>query len=345
MISLITGDVAIHEEDFSLPGPIPFVWQRNFFSDIDRNTLTGSYWHCNYDQSIEIDKEEEDFIWTNGNGNILYLPYLPIGEEAVIISEKIKYRHEKNKIIIENYEEDLTYHYAFAGGKSGTYNLIQIKKHRFAITFFYDFKGHLEYIKDSSNRKISVIKDYQQRIQSLELLSDQEAPKTLVSYQYNENNQLESVFDAVGIPAKYEYTNGLLTTLTNRNGHQQYWQYNTSKDSTQCVARWYTHKKNYESFLYEKNKTIVTDARGNKTIHFHDNGNITSVQNAKGETEHWEYTLENQVLRYTDPLGYHTYYGYDEYGNQTSVRLPNGGSTNYIYENNNQWARHPIILQ
>ena len=39
-------------------------------------------------------------------------------------------------------------------------------------------------------------------------------------------------------------------------------------------------------------------------------------------------------MKHTDQLGQNTYYGYDAYGNQTSVTLPNGGTTAYIYENN-----------
>ncbi len=334
MINLITGEVTIHEEDFNLPGPIPMVWKRNFFSAISRNSLTGSQWHCNYDQSIRIDKEEDSFFWENGNGNIAEIPYIPEGDEAVITAEKIKYQNQKNKIIIENYEEDLTYHYAYTGGKVNTYNLVQIKKHRFAITFFYDYKGILDYIIDATGRKISIIKDDLQRIQSIVLIDDQTSPKTLVKYEYNKENQLIAVYDTLDQPATYQYTDKLYTSKTDRNKHTQFWQYEDKKENPRCIARWFTHKQQYESFEYNLDKTIITDARGNTTTHFHDGGNITMVQDAHGNTEQWEYNLEGEVIRYTDALGYNTYYGYDDYGHQTSIRLPNGATTNYIYENN-----------
>ncbi len=36
MIHLPTGELAIHEEDFTLNGPLPFRWTRNYFSHIER---------------------------------------------------------------------------------------------------------------------------------------------------------------------------------------------------------------------------------------------------------------------------------------------------------------------
>lgn len=334
MINLINGQVTIHEEDFSLPGPIPFVWQRNLFSDIPRETLLGSYWHCNYDQHLIIDKEGDSFLWQNSNGNILELPYLAIDDEAVVTSEKIKYKHQKNKVIIEDYDQDLIYHYAYAGGASDTYQLKQIKRNRFAITFFYTHNGILDHIIDASGRIIKIATDDKQRIVTISLVADTGLPKTLVRYEYNEDNKLSVVYDAIDQPASYQYTGDQLTRVIDRNKNSQYWEYKTANGEAQCVARWYTYKKGYESFVYDKDKTIVTDARGAVTTHYHQNGNITQVQDAKGNTEQWEYNIDSELIRYTDALGYNTYYGYDEYGNQTSVRLPNGGVTSYIYENN-----------
>ena len=89
-----------------------------------------------------------------------------------------------------------------------------------------------------------------------------------------------------------------------------------------------------ERFDYKLGKTIVTDAEGGKTTHWHRNGQIIQVTDALGNNEMWEYNLNGLVMRYTDKLGLSTYYGYDDYGNKTSERLPNGGGTNYIYEDN-----------
>ena len=78
MISLITGESVLHETDFRLSGPISFEWTRNYFSHVDRTTLMGNMWHVNYDQSVRIDRVEDSFFWTNGNGNPMEIPYIPI---------------------------------------------------------------------------------------------------------------------------------------------------------------------------------------------------------------------------------------------------------------------------
>ena len=62
MISIPTGELALHQTDFSLNSPIPFNWTRNYFTHIERNTLLGKIWHFCYDQAIKIDLAEDSFF-------------------------------------------------------------------------------------------------------------------------------------------------------------------------------------------------------------------------------------------------------------------------------------------
>ena len=156
MINLISGESVLHEEDFRLSGPIALQWTRNYFSHVERNTLMGQMWHLNYDQSIRIDRREMSFFWTNKNGNIVEIPYIPIEDTAVITEEKIIYSHYEDSIVIEDYDENLLYHYSFVGGSRDTYYLTKISRHRFEINFKYNVSARLEEIIDSSNRRLTV---------------------------------------------------------------------------------------------------------------------------------------------------------------------------------------------
>jgi YD repeat-containing protein len=336
MISLITGESVFHDIDFRLNGPISFEWTRNYFTFIDRKTIMGEKWQLNYDQRVRIDRREGSFHWETRTGNIIELPYIPIEDSAVITEEKVIYSHYEDEIVIEDYDQKLHYHFRFVGGSKDTYHLTKIGRHRFEINFKYNASARLEEIVDSSHRVLKVERDRAQRIISVTHVSELEADKKLIEYEYNEEGYLSIVRDALGQEEKYVYHNGLVIEKIDKNGESQYWAFENKDEEPKCIKRWFTKRgQQLERFEYKSGHTIVTDAMGGKTTHWHKNGNIVQVTDAMGNSEMWEYNLNGQVMRYTDKLGLNTYYGYDDYGNKTSERLPNGGVTSYIYENNN----------
>ena len=338
MISFITGESILLEEDFSLNGPIPLNWSRQYRTQVEVNGLLGKVWHSMADQTLEFKRSEGTFVWLNGNGNLTGLPYLEIGDEAVIATEKIKYAHNEDEVVIEDYEAKLFYHFRFVGGTRSTYRIAKISRHQFEINFSYNASARLEKIIDSSNRTLEIARDGEQRIVSVTHVSEVQDDKVLVEYEYNEEGFLSVIRDAIGQEERLEYTNGLLTKKTDRNGATEHWLFENIKleDNPKCLKHWFNKNgQQLRSFDYKLGKTVVTNAMGAKTTHWHRNGEIIQVTDAMGNSESWEYNLNGMVMRYTDKLGQHTYYGYDDYGNKTSERLPNGGSTNYIYENNN----------
>ncbi|MCG8701298.1 MAG: DUF6531 domain-containing protein, partial [Bacteroidales bacterium] len=336
MIHLPTGQLALHEDDFSLPGPIPFTWKRNYFSFFERETSLGAKWHFNYDQWITVHQADGYFVWQNGNGELTGLPYLGIGEEEVDAEEKITYRREERRIVIHNYEEDLHYIYEKCNSCAlrDRYVLTQIKKNRFNISLHYSELGKLERIIDSSGRTLVLKKDDLKRITAVELLSEDAEPKTMVRYEYNADEFLETVYDALDQPIQYTYDNKQLVIRKDANGQSQCYRYDDRKQEPRCIARWHRKKQSKEYFTYHGDKTIVTDERGFDTTYYFEDDKVSKIVDALGNTEQWEYNMDGLLMRHTDKMGLNTYYGYDDYGNQTSIRQANGGITNFQYENN-----------
>ncbi len=334
MIDLSSGELILHEEDFHLPGIIPITCKRNYFSHIERNTCIGKHWHLNQEQYITLDVTQEYFQWQNCSGNIVEMPYISIGDEAVITDIKIIYKHLGDTILIENYEKGLLYEFKKLHKNSQKHLLIATRKHRFKINYYYDHKDRLIKIVDSCERHLFF--DREDHLITHIYLKDQKTQeeKTLVRYQYDDDGRLNTVLDALHQAEKYSYAGGSLVEKTDRNNHQQFWKHQKGKEHSQYIARWNTHKKNYESFAYHQNKTIVTNSYGHATTHQFENGNTIAITDPKGNTEYWEYNVDDQVIRYTDVFNNSTYYGYDEYGHQTSIQLPNGAKTQYAYKNN-----------
>ncbi|MCJ8289628.1 MAG: RHS repeat protein [Crocinitomicaceae bacterium] len=336
MISLITGESSLHEEDFRLNGPIPLEWTRNYHSHVQLEGLIGKMWHVSYDQTLRFDRSEGAFIWMNSNGNITGLPYLEIGDTAVISTEKIKYTHLENKVLIEDYDQKLFYHYEYVGGSRDTYRLTKITRNSFEIQLSYNVSGRLEQIIDSSNRTLIIERDNQQRIIIVTQLSSTENNKKLIEYEYDEEGYLSVVRDVLGQEGQYVHRNGLLTKKTDRNGDTQHWEFDNAEDNPKCIKRWFNKNgQQLESYDFGLGKTILRNAEGAQWTYWHRNGELNQITDPLGNSESWEYNLNGFVMRHTDKLGLNTYYGYDDYGHQTSIRLPNGGSTNYIFEDNN----------
>lgn len=336
MISFITGESVLLEEDFRLNGPIPLEWTRQYRTQVDLDGLLGKMWHVGCDQTLQFKRSEGSFLWINSNGNITALPYLEIGDSAVIATEKIIYTHLEGKVLIEDYDQKLFYHYEFVGGSRDTYRVTKITRHRFEIQYSYNASARLEQIVDSSNRTLKIERDNEQRIIAVTQLSSTENDKKLVEYEYNEEGFISVVRDAMGQEEQFAYTKGHLIKKTDRNGATQHWEFENIEEDPKCLKHWFNKNgQQLRAFEYKLGKTIVTNGMGAKTTHWHRNGEITQVTDALGNSETWEYNLNGLVMRHTDKLGEHTYYGYDDYGNKTSERKPNGGSTNYIFEDNN----------
>ncbi|NAT11371.1 hypothetical protein C4E22_07545, partial [ANME-1 cluster archaeon AG-394-G06] len=172
-------------------------------------------------------------------------------------------------------------------------------------------------------------------------------------YEYNHNNNLVKVTDALGNETKYEYNaEGSLTNTIDANGHQTKVSSNTlgDYDGIEDAAG------NEISFKYDKNgnpikisnekgnsskiaydalnrQISVTDALGNtKYFEYDALSNLISVTDANGNVTRYTYDAVNQLVRTTDAFGHTTSFSYDANGNPLSITDANGHSTEYVYD-------------
>ena len=263
MIDITSGELILHQEDFQLSGIIPISVTRNYFTSINRPTMMGKHWHLNLEQYITIDEEGAYFQWQNCSGNLVEIPFIPIDDEAVIAEIKIIYHHYADHIHIYNYEKDLHYHFQKQqGGVRTIYRLTKTYRHRFEIHYQYTDTGRLRNIIDTHQKEIQFGYTDEGLLSNIKVYHPQtEQTHTKVRYEYDEEGRLHKVWDALEQAETYHYDdNDLLIEKIDRNGNGQYWKHQPAKEIPQCVARWNTHKKNYEAYTYEKAK------RSSKTV-------------------------------------------------------------------------------
>jgi len=120
----------------------------------------------------------------------------------------------------------------------------------------------------------------------------------IVSYLYDEANNLTRITDALGNSAKYSYNEvNLLTSYENKTG-------------------------SITSFTYNQTRQLTsqTDAAGNTRSYSYDaDGNLSVYTDTLGNTTSLTYDLIGNLTRAEDPIGRISLYTYDSMGNVTSV--------------------------
>jgi RHS repeat-associated protein len=118
-----------------------------------------------------------------------------------------------------------------------------------------------------------------------------------------------------------------------RNGVAFYWEYDGESIGAKCTHTWGPEGIFEYWFEYEQGCTNVKNGHGNVTSYYYDNqGLIIKEVDARGFAYTTEYNEFQEVISETNPLDESTYYGYDEFGNQTSILSPGGESMEIVFE-------------
>ncbi len=352
-VDIATGKVLTDAIDFRLPGPIPIVWERKWFSTSTYNGPLGHGWHHSYDWGMIVSEEDKLVVIRLPDGRSVVFPTLKVDEEAISISEKLRlFKNEQGYYLKD--KQNLFYHFQ----NSPVDNIpLPLRFIRDAsgnqIEFKYNNQLELQQIIDSVGRVIRFKNDAKGRIQEIYLphpnFSDKEFLVT--SFHFDLQSNLHKVFDAHKKEFKYEYQNHLLVKETNRNGLSFYFAYDGENEHARCTRTWgdggiYDHKLSYH--LKEK-MTVVEDSLGHQTQHFYnDMGIVVKTIDAKGHTATKEFDANNQLLSQTNELGQTTFYNYDQNGNLSQAIFPDGSKIQiqhnendlpigFTNENGDQW--------
>ena len=121
-VDVATGRVYGDNEEFSLPGPIPLIWERKYYSDVVVKTPMGYNWHHSYD--IYHTKTDDGIIE-------LHLPDgRSIGVPELIKGESFRHLYEK----IDWAFDGLQYSYKAENGLTYIFEQNHFKKDRYYIT-------------------------------------------------------------------------------------------------------------------------------------------------------------------------------------------------------------------
>ena len=327
-VDVAAGLVFTEAVDFELPGPIPFVWERIWYSRSTHQGALGHGWHHRYDLALAV--EDDGTLALRMADGRLAVFAAPVGEAGSFNrQEKLQaFGHSELGYRIWNKDERLWY--VFAAQTLHEVHLLQAVEdaNGFAIRFAYTAQGFLHTITDSAGRQLRADTDRHGRIVALHAPRPEpgaEGSFVAVRYEYAEASDLVRTTDALGHAMSFAYAHHLLVRETNRVGLNFYFTYDGTGPEARCLHTWgdggiYDTTLRYESAEH----TVVTDSVGYTKHYTHRNGLVVVLLDSLGAVRQWTYNDDTDLTLERDALGQATSYEYDARGNQTLVTYPTG---------------------
>jgi len=337
-IDMATGRVYSTNTDIELPGPIPFVWQRTYYSDAEANGPLGYNWHHSYNMGLyDMGNGYATIRLADGRETVLPLP--DAGDTYSNRKEQLTFtKDERGYLLIDT--DNL--HYRFEGRKNreGYRMLSEIATSEgFKISFEYNHNGDLNKITDSRNQIINIAANNKGYITGL-YTEAHGSTIALMEYAYDEMGNMTDIKDIGGAEKHFYYKGHLLVQLTNQTGQNFYWEYEGSGDDAKCIHTWGDGGVLEYWTEYKPGHTITRNGLGHSSQYFYDEHHlIYKMIDENGGITHQTYNAYQELEVVVDPEGLSQKYEYNRLGKLTRRENENGQATIYEYDDKQNLTR------
>lgn len=371
-VNSITGEVVVEQNDFIVEGRFPLVWNRYYHGHNNHCGAIGIGWKTLTDSRLEIIHYDNTIgVILRFPDHETAFDYFPVeeGDEGAVYDwQQGHYLYRQGDELILRNRSQTEYHFLlphnwaekisklpdinedielgrYVADPSNTItlklNCINDLNHN-GWQFHYNKSGLLvEFIEFSQDKPTgrTVRCQYQQNsrlISELSLHCAQLNGYPLVRYQYDEQFNLISIFDAADQPYTFDYDNAhRMLRHTDRNGLSFYYEWLSHEDGiARVVHAWgdgglFDYHFQYDYVNYE---TAITDSLGNMTLlQYNDRHMPLSRTNALGERWGYRYDSCSRTIEEIDPIGNVTAWHYDDTGNQTTTIQADRSQTSTKY--------------
>jgi RHS repeat-associated protein len=338
-IDVANGVMLFDHIDLELPGPLPFVWQRWWYSNSEHVGPLGHGWHHSFDLALLTDETSAAVRLADGRLALFALPNSPSQFPVFNRQERLELQlDEAGNYRLFSLEERRTYCFveapATSGGPQATtpaekpYQLARIEDTSgFAIHLSYDPQGRLHRLIDSADRELRLHLDAHGRIAALEApAASGDGHAMVVQYEYDAAGHLTAAVNALGQARRYAYrADHLMTRKTARTGVSFYFEYAGTGPQAQCVRTWGDGEVLSGQMRFAPGQTTAHGATpGDVSVYEHKDGLVTRHVDPLGAVRQWSYNIHGELIAERDPLGLTTSYDYDARGNQLKVTHPDG---------------------
>ena len=340
-VEVAEGYFYTDNEDFSLSGVIPLVWERTWYSYSPYEGPLGYGWHHSYDMAIGFDWEARvaTIRMNDGRGVDIELPNSPDKPTFHRLEKLYLCVDESGRYYVKN-TAGLCYYftkeeYPMKGSERKQQLLEKIvDRNGHQIQLSYKANGALTQLIDSAERTLTFETDNEGRITTIYAPHPKQENErfAIAQYSYSEEGDLLTHTDALGQPMHFAYQNHLMVKEIWRNGTVWTFTYDGKGTGAKCIEVRGTDDLLHYTFDYsDPHCTLVRDSLGyTKAFHHHNGRVIKYVDPEKGE---WNshYNSFSELEMESDPLGNTTSYLHDKWGNVVKVIEPDGSLTQMEY--------------
>lgn len=342
-VDVANGRLFTEITDFSIPGIIPLVWERAWFSDHPYAGPLGYGWSHNYDMALweMLENSEPSVIIRLQDGREAIFPALEPGQSEIMREESLTLLRDARGYALR--DRDLLY-YRFekkhpTQGKLLLSSIETLQGHR--ISFNYNDRGILHQITDTGQRIFTLKSNERGLITQIDgphpELEGQMQP--IIFYGYDEKDNLAYSQDLDGHAMQYRYQGHLLAQETYRTGLNFYFQFDGTDHTAKCTRTWGDGGIFDTKFQFFDGYTLVEDGEGHKTTYFHKRGLVYKTIDPLGHTSFKQYNENLELVGESDPLGLGPTFDYDGAGNNILSIDANGGATHFEYNDLNQLTK------
>ncbi|WP_088825471.1 RHS repeat-associated core domain-containing protein [Listeria goaensis] len=331
-VDLVSGAMVYDNTDFVYPGTIPFDWSWRWGSTATNVGALGHGVQFKYDTYLDLDIDEHAIvaILTDGRGAVF--PELLVGQKEYNRREKLWLERMEDEYRLFDTQESLTYHYKPRRKSETEFALVRISNDTiYTIDFMYDANDWLTQVEDSANRVFTVSHYPTGQIQDV-TFEGETTRKKLVSYTYNEVQDLTSFTDALGQSSRMKYRNHLMYQRVDRDNLSFYWDYDVSG---RVLHTWGDGGvlEGFITYHDELGYNEVKNSVGAVTEYHYDADNlIVKIVHPNDGVETFAYDEDFCMTEATDVLEKTTRYQYDAYGFLQKVNYANGTSEQFVYD-------------
>ncbi|NLU93142.1 DUF6531 domain-containing protein [Chitinophaga sp. Ak27] len=338
-VDAASGHMASYLEGFSLPGPIPFTWEANYYSDSHYDGPLGKNIYHSYDISLLVSEEDGAVVMSDTAGRPVVFPILERGSSFYHPKEKYElHRTETGEYYVSG-KDQLRYHFnrpAYNDQGHGKLSSIT-NRNGFAIRFYYNQDGLLEKIIDSVQRNIHIRYNEDHLITAVQAphpqLGDRGITVEMMRYTYDSKGNLHEMYNAEEYHNAFQWENRHIISRRFNDGTTFMFHYDRQG---RCTAALGPHGLYSYTFEYLEGFTVATNSLGHKKTYYHTGGIVNKIVNGYGATQLFTYDEADNLVAETNELGVATTYEYDDRGNMTSLQLPGKGAIRITYNQQQQ---------
>jgi RHS repeat-associated protein len=363
-ISMISGEELLPLTDFSLPGPIPFRWERTYRSSNPEDQGLGHGWTHPLCERLTIDK---GFVYYHTlEGRAVRFVQPTVGQSRRNRSEKSTL-HRQSEHCYQILQQNKARHIFRADGISSHLPLVELRD-EFNNSISIDYlHGQPTKLITSWGRVLTFKHDDHGHITEIHSAHSQQTlpnalsgpalgsnPTLLARYTYDSYNDLIQTQDQSGAAEHYRYDNHIILQRTTPAGVNFLFEWDQHTPDARCQRQWADNSAYDYRFKWQPKRKIsyATDGNGKtREYHFDENGNVVKEVDPEGGITKRLYDSYGHLCSETLPNGQTTYYRYDGLGNVTRITDALNHSTRIRYNAaglpisiidalGHQWQRH-----